>query len=174
EEAACGHNVVLLQAGWFANEKVEALFRHEGAQFAPSLRRLFVDGRKPAELRMAWAAGDVFTSLADNFQETFGLAPLEAMAAGLPVVVSDWDGYKDTVRHGVDGFRIPTLTLPPGAAEFVAERYDLRVDDYDAHTGLASQLIAVDVAAARDAYRSLFEQPDLRRRMGEAGRKRAQ
>src|SRR5437868_6813503 len=45
EEAACGHNVVLLQAGWFANEKVEALFRDEGAQFAPSLRRLFVDGR---------------------------------------------------------------------------------------------------------------------------------
>ena len=28
------------------------------------------------------------------------------MAAGLPVVVSDWDGYRDTVRDGVDGFRI--------------------------------------------------------------------
>jgi glycosyltransferase involved in cell wall biosynthesis len=31
------------------------------------------------------------------------------MAAGIPVVVSDWDGYKDTVRDGVDGFRIPTF-----------------------------------------------------------------
>ena len=34
---------MLLQAGWFANEKVEALFRDEGAQFAPSLRRMFVE-----------------------------------------------------------------------------------------------------------------------------------
>jgi starch synthase len=174
EEAARGHNVVLLQTGWFANDKLEAIFRDEGTEFAPSLRRLFLDGRKPEERRMAWAAGDVFTSLADNFQETFGLTPLEAMAAGLPVVVSDWDGYKDTVRQGVDGFRIPTLTLAPGSAEFVAERHDLKLDDYDAYTGLASQLIAVDVPSARDGYRRLFEDPDLRRRMGEAGRKRAQ
>ncbi len=174
EEAARGHNIVLLQAGWFANDKVETIFRNEGAEFGPSVRRLFVDGRKPMELRMAWAAGDVFTSLADNFQETFGLAPLEAMAAGLPVVVSDWDGYKDTVRQGVEGFRVPTLTLPPGSAEFLIDRYDLRLDEYDAYCGLASQLIAVDVPSARDAYRRLFADPGLRRQMGEAGRKRAQ
>lgn len=34
------------------------------------------------------------------------------MANHLPVVISDWDGYRDSVRHGVDGFLIPT-TLPP-------------------------------------------------------------
>jgi len=34
------------------------------------------------------------------------------MAAGLPCVVTDWDGYKDTVRHGEDGFRVGVpLTL---------------------------------------------------------------
>jgi hypothetical protein len=43
----------------------------------------------------------------DNVQETFGLAPIEAMAAGLPVIVSDWDGMKDTVTPDV-GIRIPT------------------------------------------------------------------
>ena len=26
------------------------------------------------------------------------------MAAGLPLVVSDWSGYRDLVRDGVDGF----------------------------------------------------------------------
>jgi alpha-maltose-1-phosphate synthase len=172
EEAARGHKVVLLQAGWFANDKIESIYREEGAEFAPSLRRLFLDGRKPNELRMAWAAGDVFTTLSDNFQETFGLTPIEAMAAGLPVVVSDWDGYKDTVRQGVDGFRVPTLTLPRDAAEFVIDRHDLMLDDYDAYCGLASTLVAVDVSAARDAYGRLFANPDLRRQMGEAGRKR--
>ena len=39
----------------------------------------------------------------DNVQESFGLAIVEAMAAGLPVVASNWDGYRDTVEHGVTG-----------------------------------------------------------------------
>jgi len=173
EEAAKGHKVVLLQAGWFANDKLEPIFRSEGERLAPSLRRLFVDGRDRKELRTAWAAGDVFTSLADNFQETFGLTPIEAMAAGLPVVVSDWDGYKDTIRDGVDGIRVPTLTLPPGSADFLPERHDLMLDDYDVYCGLTSHLVAVDVSAARDAYRRLFADAGLRRQMGEAGRKRA-
>ena len=47
-------------------------------------------------------------SLVDNPQETFGLAVAEAMAAGVPLVVSDWNGYRDLVRDGIDGFRVPT------------------------------------------------------------------
>ena len=50
-------------------------------------------------------------SLSDNFQETFGLTPLEGMASGLPVIVSDWNGYKSTVRNNIDGFKIPTYSL---------------------------------------------------------------
>ena len=30
------------------------------------------------------------------------------MAAGVPLVVSDWNGYRDLVRNGIDGFRVPT------------------------------------------------------------------
>ncbi|MBR0800505.1 glycosyltransferase family 4 protein [Bradyrhizobium jicamae] len=173
EEASKEQKIVLLQAGWFANEKIEEVYRSEGAQFAPSLRRLFIDGRKPKELRAAWAAGDIFTSLSDNFQETFGLTPLEAMASGMPVVVSDWDGYKDSVRHGVDGFRIPTMTMPPGTAEFLVERADFGFDDYDKYSGLTSTLVAVDVKAAAHAYRSLFQSSDLRREMGASASARA-
>ena len=36
------------------------------------------------------------------------LAVAEAMAAGVPLVVSDWNGYRDLVRDGIDGFRVPT------------------------------------------------------------------
>ena len=58
--------------------------------------------------RQALAAADVAISLVDNAQETFGLAVAEAMAAGLPLVASDWSGYRDLVRDGIDGFLIPT------------------------------------------------------------------
>lgn len=47
--------------------------------------RIFKDfdsGLKPTLL----AAADIFVSPSDNLQETFGLAIIEAMAAGLPVV----------------------------------------------------------------------------------------
>ena len=62
-------------------------------------------------LRCCWASADLFLSLVDNPQETFGLAPVEAMAAGIPVI-GDWDGYRFTVSDGVEGFRIPTLAPP--------------------------------------------------------------
>ncbi len=58
------------------------------------------------------AAADVFLSLADNVQETFGLSVIEAQAAGLPVLASDFDGYKDLVEHGKTGFLIPTHWVP--------------------------------------------------------------
>ncbi|MEA2699515.1 MAG: hypothetical protein QOI66_3786 [Myxococcales bacterium] len=53
------------------------------------------------------AAADLFVSACDNVQETFGLSVIEAMAAGLPSVVSDFDGYKDTVTPDV-GVRVAT------------------------------------------------------------------
>ena len=56
--------------------------------------------------RQALAAADIAVFLVDNPQETFGLAVVEAMAAGLPLVVSDWNGYRDLVRDGMDGFRL--------------------------------------------------------------------
>ncbi len=59
-----------------------------------------------------YGAADVFLSLSDNIQETFGLTVVEALAAGLPVVASDWDGYKALVRDGISGYLVPTRTLP--------------------------------------------------------------
>lgn len=55
-----------------------------------------------------YSCADVFVSPTDSIQETFGLTVLEAMACGVPQVVSDWDGYKETVVHGTTGFRVPT------------------------------------------------------------------
>ncbi|MCW6511429.1 glycosyltransferase family 4 protein [Lichenifustis flavocetrariae] len=175
-EAAASRSHVplhLILFGLFPSEPVAAAFREEAAQLAPSVRLHVLDGRSDIDRDRAWSAADIFTSLADNLQETFGLTPVEAMAAGLPVVVSDWDGYRDTVRNGIDGFRVPTLMAPPGTGEDIADQYEADSIDYDRYVGSACLLTAVDVEAATDAYAKLIESPDLRRQMGEAGRRRA-
>lgn len=119
------------------------------------------------------SAADVFLSLSDNIQETFGLTPIEAMAAGLPCVVSDWDGYRDSVRHGVDGFRVRTLAPRPGLGNDLAYGYAQRLMSYETYAAAAATFAAVDVAEAAEALAALFADPDLRLRMGAAGQARA-
>ena len=173
EQAAKGHRVALLQAGWFGSQSVEAAFRDEARQFCPTVRCLFADGRDARVREQVWAAADIFTSLVDNFQETFGLTPIEAMAAGLPAVVSDWNGYRDTIRNGIDGFRVPTLSMPAGTGDDLADRFDWGIDSYEFYVFHGSQLVAVDVDAAAQAYGKLISDPDMRARMGAAARQRA-
>ncbi len=129
-------------------------------------------GARP-RIRRAWFAADIFISLSDNVQESFGLTPVEAMAAGLPVVVSDWDGYRDSVRDGVDGFRIPTVMPPPGMGEALAFIYAAGYGGHDVMCGAAAQSTAVHPGAAATALVRLIEDPNLRRTMGAAGRARA-
>ena len=171
---ATGKSVVLVECGWHANEFIEKAYADAARLACPSVRVITLDGRKAEDRQTAWAGADVFCSLSDNIQETFGIVPIEAMAAGLPVVVSDWDGYKDTVRDGVDGFRIPTLMPQAGLGADLATRHALEIDTYDMYCGHTCSLIAVDVQATAQAFIRLFESPQLRHQMGEAGRQRAQ
>jgi glycosyltransferase involved in cell wall biosynthesis len=161
--------VVLLECGWFSNEHIKKAFDAAAAAFAPSVRVLRADGRSSAERRLAWHAADIFCSLADNIQETFGITPVEAMASGLPVIVSDWDGYRDTVRHGIDGFRIPTLAPPAGSGIDLANRHAWGVDTYDMYCGFASSLVAVDIDQTTQALKHLVGSAELRAEMGRAG-----
>lgn len=56
------------------------------------------------ELAKEIDSGDIYCypSVADN-GETFGVAPLEAMGLGLPVVVSALDCFKDFIHDGING-----------------------------------------------------------------------
>jgi glycosyltransferase involved in cell wall biosynthesis len=168
-----GRQVHLILCGWFDSEAGERGFREAAAQLCPSVRLTVLDGRAPDKQAGAWAAADVFTSLVDNVQESFGLTPLEAMAAGLPCVVSDWNGYRDTVRDGVDGYRIPTVMPGAGAGLDLAQRYDDGVDSYDEYCGHTSQAVALDGTQLAQAYERLIGDAGLRRRLGECGRQRA-
>ena len=170
---ATGKQVVLVECGWHANAHIEKAYRDAAQLSCPSVRVVTLDGRQPEHRLAAWAGADVFCSLSDNIQETFGITPIEAMAAGLPVVVADWDGYKDTVRDGIDGFRTPTWMPHAGLGTDLALRHALEVDTYDMYCGHACSLVSVDVQATAQAFIRLFQSPDLRRQMGAAGRQRA-
>jgi alpha-maltose-1-phosphate synthase len=163
----------LIQAGWIEDPREEPDFKNSAKIFCPSVNAIFLDGRQP-EIRInIWSAADIFISLSDNIQETFGLTPIEAMANGLPAIVSDWNGYKESVRHEIDGFRIPTVIPPPSACLDLAINYldgSLNWPTYMGHTSLAT---AVDIDACTRALCVLIENPELRKQMGENARQRA-
>jgi len=166
-----GRKLHLLMTGWIEKDGSGPAFTEAATQACPDVKVHLLDGQS-AEIRSkAWAAADIFNLPVDNIQETFGLAPVEAMAAGLPAVVTDWDGFRDTVEDGVTGFRIRTLM--GGNGNPIATRYQMGADDYNAYLRSTSQGIAMDIGAAADAYFRLAEDASLRRQMAEAARLRA-
>jgi phosphatidylinositol alpha-mannosyltransferase len=100
-------------------------------------------GFVPADERASYyASGDVLLCPATG--GTFGIIALEAMAAGCAVVAADTPGFRNVVRHGVDGLRVDV-----GAAADPESR-----------------------KLADAAYRLLCDEA-TRRRLSEAGRRRA-
>lgn len=164
----------LMLTGQFADPRTAAQFEAARRRFCPSVRVHMLNGNDAADAAASWLAADFFISLTDNIQETFGLTPVEAMAASLPCIVSDWNGYRETVVHGETGFCIDTTTPPPGAGIDLADQLARQAFDHFSYIGLVSQSTAVDVDQCAQAILALANDPDLRRRMGEAGRRRAQ
>jgi len=163
----------LMLAGRFPSADIERDFRDAAQRFAPAVQTFIIDGNDDASYAATWHAADVFVSLSDNIQETFGITTIEANAAGLPAIVSDWDGYKDTIAEGETGFRIPTYMPSSLAGEELAMRWVTDADSYDRYIGTVAQCTAVDLDAFAAAMVRLAEDPALRRRMGAAGRARA-
>jgi glycosyltransferase involved in cell wall biosynthesis len=168
-----GPPVHLVLAGWAPNEPIRAAFQDGADRFAGGARVSLVDGTDPAIRRAVWHAADVFASPSDNLQETFGLVVVEAMASGLPVVASDWDGYRDLVVPGGTGLLAPTA-LVAGSLSDATARLLLGATSYDHFLAECSQATAVDVEAFAEGVARLVADADLRRRLGAAGRARAE
>jgi len=111
------------------------------------------------------AMSDILVSPVDNTQETFGLSLLEAMAAGLPVVASRFDGYKDLVEDGADGFLIDTWW---SERDPVGEWFDLM--DRDIAQLFQAQSVAIDPGQLGQRLLALVADPAARAAMGRAGR----
>ena len=169
-----GKKVHFAMAGWFPDGAAgEKMYREAAALQAPSVKLHMIDGNDKATLRQAWAGADVFISLVDNIQETFGITPIEAMASGLPVVVSDWDGYNYTVRDGIDGFLIPTLigSASSQTADLITQ-HNFGLKTYQQYVGVVAQHTAVNIKIAAARLADLFASKHLRETMGAAGQKR--
>jgi D-inositol-3-phosphate glycosyltransferase len=108
------------------------------------------------------AAADIFYSPADNVQETFGITLIEAMAAGLPVLASDWNGYREIVHHGDTGFLVPTYTVPTNGPDSM----------FSTPYSLAATTVVDTPIWTRYACQ-LFANAELRSRLGHSARRLA-
>lgn len=159
--------------GQFRDDHGRAVFTEGALRLMPDVGFHVLDGADPLERQAVLSGADVFLFLIDNIQETFGLAPIEAMAAGLPLLVSDWDGMKDTVTPDC-GFRITTRSLSADHLVPEALRYQGGIDTYVQYCDANSALVELDQPELRARLLQLVQDPELRRKMGRAGQARAQ
>jgi len=111
------------------------------------------------------AAADVFIGPARG-GESFGIVLIEAMSAGLPIVATDIDGWREVVRTGVDG-----LLVPPNDPAALAAGVRRVLEDPKLASGLAasgrrrseryrwSTVVEQIERAYRDAIESRSRQP---------------
>ena len=167
-----GPRLVLALVGWYNSEWDRTTIETALRTSCPNVRVVHEDGRQTDVRDGVWHAADVFTSLVDNIQETFGLTPLEAMASGLPVVVSDYDGYKESVRDGVDGHLIRTWQPSAGHGTAWMNQHADHLLSYSEYLARVNAAVAIDLRQAVDAYVALALQPDQRKALGQNGLQR--
>jgi len=165
----------LWMVGWAGRPAEQELHETAAKSYCPSVTVRFIDGRDADVRQKIWSGADIFTLPVDNIQETFGLVPVEAMAAGLPVVMPDWNGFKDTIVHEKTGFLVPTRMTAGGypMGQSLARRFQDGSDGYLQHLSVIQQQTVIDIDAYVAAFAVLIDNPDLRQKMGAAGRKHA-
>lgn len=157
--------VILVIAGG-ANDRqtniVKQMISECGLENCVHLITNFATDIKPS----IYGAADIYLSLSDNLQETFGISVIEAMAAGLPVVASDINGYSELVIHNQTGYKVPTLW---------ADRFELAeladIMNFETMQLMLAQCMAVDT---EELYKHLYElvnDNDLRASMGAKAKK---
>lgn len=158
--------------GRFGSDVTAEHYRQAAARLMPDVALHILDGTSRDERMAALSGSDMFLFPIDNVQETFGLAPVEAMAAGLPVIATDWDGLRDTVTPDC-GVLIPTLTGRAAHGRIEALRYLTGTDSYHAFLSLTASMTSYDPQTLAQAVAGLAANPARRAQMGAAGQARA-
>ncbi len=122
--------------------------------------RIVMTGRVPFDdLADVYQTTDIFVMF--SRRECFGLAILEAMASGLPVVGSDVDGIAYQIEHGKTGVLVPVGDLPAAsnAIETLILDRALRRTLGDAARQSALSRFGIDIQIRRHikVYQDLLE-----------------
>ena len=165
-------DITLIECGQYANDGTEHVY-NELAALYPAFKRLVIGGGVVATELEKWqalAAANVYVSVSDNIQETFGISLLEAMLAELPVIASDWSGYRDIVQDGVTGFLVPTSNMLDSLGRDPLEiAYYSDNLSYDFWIGLSSLGISVDIGSLERLLHLLMTEDQLCSRLGQKG-----
>jgi glycosyltransferase involved in cell wall biosynthesis len=170
--AMTGKPVHFIVFGYFITPEDEPHFKKLAEDICTKAKVTFVSNKDPRFPDGVWAAGDIFLSLIDNMQESFGLTPIEAMAAGLPRVITDWNGYRDSVTDGEDGFAIPTLQPPPGSGDALSALLLTGREMYGGFLAKTALSVAVDQQRAAEAIAKLVTDKNKRRAIADKARTR--
>lgn len=140
--------------------------REAGEELGLGERLLLVGEVRPKMRPLFFRAADIFVFPGETTVETYGNTVVEAMACGLPVIVSDWDGLRRHVRDGETGFLVPTYWMPGldriEAFSPLSTRWSAQL--------MLGQMVWVDTDVLTGTMQQLLDDAPLRRRMGEAGR----
>lgn len=116
------------------------------------------------------SAADVFLHLTTGVEEACPLTVLEAMAHGVPPLVTKWSGLAETVNDGVTGWHVPTLsgTIPSSILQSCDGR------DGRFYGGEVSRLAALDARRFVELAIGAARNSELRAAIGERARKRVE
>ena len=170
-QAQAGRRFHLLLCGQFPDDRARRIFVDGAKGMMPGVGFHLLDGADAAARKATLLGADIFLFPIDNVQETFGLAPVEAMAAGLPLIVSDWDGMKDTVTADV-GLRVATEWPRAELTAYLGQRHAGGTDGYRQYVSQLSALTRISVPGLTEALVALGGNPGLRAKMGRAGQAR--
>jgi glycosyltransferase involved in cell wall biosynthesis len=111
EKLAPSRNLHLVLAGGHADcdhdylQDLHSLLHELGLSSSATVLTHFPDHEKLDLL----AAADLVLTPAAHPQESFGLVLLEAMAAGVPVLATDWNGYPEVLPPSYHPHLLPTI-----------------------------------------------------------------
>ncbi len=170
---ATGIDIYWVVAGWGATKELSDEFHQKTRSLCPSVHYRPVDGRPPEARFSIWSVADFFIAFPDNIEGRCGLTATEAMAAGLPCVVSDWGSHRDIVRHEIEGFRIPIYSPRPGLGRDLAFAHANQWVTPEHYLASAAQMTSIDLRLASEAVSALVSDRALRDRLGAAALQRA-
>ena len=168
--------IILLECGPFVNKRIEELYNKIICSFTNlTVKRVGGLHQASEEAKIdCLNAANIFISLSDNIQETFGLTVIEAMAAELPCIVSDWNGYKDLVEDEENGYLIPTKYAVQSNEDLNKVDADYKIEkiNFDYMIGLKSMKTVINEEALIAKLSYLIENKEIREKMGSKGRDR--